>query len=982
MTNHHFWTAQEKGCFYPCHPTEPTEDWPLIQGQLEILASEGKVEEGPEGFLLPHARAVDLDPEISEILELPDYFPYAITLRSHGSLGSPSFRYEVEYLRPDGTPFYGLVVRGSYVELSRETCYRFNRDQYDMLSLVEESNRESQKIQDRGEVSQYNTLQLARIKERAEKIHATLDRFMERQKVVTADKLSVRLEKNPDGSFSVLPVLLRRDGDSYTRIEADSLDQGFRSNPYNTRKIYGPDKTQYVFTPEQAEGIRQMRQCQRLSPEAARQVAEHPREVFGSEAFDFDLGVYGDRVVSIGEFLAPDLPFSLSSGRNWLPPEGTVEEDGREGSAHKTETLHLEEKDYPELFLLEEKDYPELFLKVSDALDRGEKRIVLGSQEVELTPEFLDYVDQLKAKAAEKQREQVQGSESTGEKKKDASLQIQENFLSQEYHSRKAKREKQLNGNRLGSFLGKGLKAGIRPMPHQQVGLEQLAACWESGCHGVLLADDMGLGKTLQAFGFLAALKKAYGSGDMASVLIVAPVSLLQNWMEEYRKFVAEGVFDGIVPMYGSELKKHWARNPDGSRCYFRPPDPNLKEVSMLDFQDRERQIDYRQNHLILTTYETLRELQLSFGRVAWSVMILDEAQKIKNPATRTSVAARAMNCDFGLALTGTPVENSWTDLWTIMDFVEPGKLESLKDFNSHYQSQLKNIENDGTLLKKLGDQLRKNLDPCFIRRLKEDVNLGLPAKEILRFKDPMPEEQRKMYGEVVRAARPENQPEENSMTMLQAIARLRDISLCPFLGREKTKNYPLGDPDLFFGSSARLMRTRKILDEVRAKGEKALIFVESRTLQLLLRTFLEKAYGVQVQPPINGTTQAVARQKMVDQFNGAPGFQVLLLSPEAAGVGLNITGANHVIHLSRCWNPAKEDQATDRAYRIGQKKAVTVYLPMAVDTDFPEEASFDLNLDALLQYKRDLSRSALYPTEASEENAMAILKRIEKAAG
>ena len=131
-------------------------------------------------------------------------------------------------------------------------------------------------------------------------------------------------------------------------------------------------------------------------------MAEHPREVFGSEAFDFDLGVYGDRVVSIGEFLAPDLPFSLSSGRKWLPPEGTVEEDGREGSAHKTETFHLKEK-----------DYPELFLKVSDALDRGEKWIVLGSQEVELTPEFLDYVDQLKAKAAEKQTDQVQGPEKT-----------------------------------------------------------------------------------------------------------------------------------------------------------------------------------------------------------------------------------------------------------------------------------------------------------------------------------------------------------------------------------------------------------------------------------------------------------------------------------------------------------------------------------------------------------------------------------------
>ncbi|WP_083236218.1 DEAD/DEAH box helicase [Acidaminococcus massiliensis] len=973
MTNHRFWTAQENGYFYPCVQTESTGDWPLIQGQLEILASEGKVEEKTDGFLLPHGQAVELDTEILEILELPDCFPYTITLRSHGSLGSPSFHYELEYLRLDGTPFYGIRVLGSYVELSRETCYRFTKDQYELVNLVEKSNRESQQIKNKGELSQYNTLQLARIKERAEKIHATLDRFMERQKIVTADKLSVRLEKNPDGSFSVLPVLLRKDGDSYTRMEADSLEQGFRSNPYNTGKIYGPDKTQYVFTPEQEEGIRQIRRCQRLSLEAARQVAEHPREIFGSDAFDFDLGVYGDRVVSIGEFLAPDLPFSLSSGRNWLPPEGA----GMETAVGQDKA----EDDYASL-APDEKDYPELFVKISDALDRGEKRIVVRDQEIELTPGFLAYVDQLKAKVGKKQSEQVQEPEESGEKKKEASLQIQENFLSQEYHSRKAAREKQLGtDHRLEDFLGQGLREGIRPMPHQQVGMEQLAACWEYGCHGVLLADDMGLGKTLQAFGFLAALKKAYGNRDMASVLIVAPVSLLQNWMEEYRKFVEEGLFDGIVPMYGSELKKHWARSPDGSRCYFRPPDPNLKEVSMLDFQDREHQIDYSRNHLILTTYETLRELQLSFGRVAWSAMILDEAQKIKNPATRTSVAARAMNCDFGMALTGTPVENSWTDLWTIMDFVEPGKLESLKDFNSHYQHQLQNVENKGELLKELGDQLRKNLDPCFIRRLKEDVNLGLPAKEILRFKDPMPEEQRKLYGEVVREAR--KGQGEKSITMLQAIARLRDISLCPSLGAGgNVKKYTLGDLEHFFGSSARLMRTRKILDEVREKGEKALIFVESRKIQLLLRIFLEQIYKIQVQPPINGTTQAVARQKMVDQFNQAPGFQVLLLSPEAAGVGLNITGANHVIHLSRCWNPAKEDQATDRAYRIGQKKAVTVYLPMAVDTDFPEDASFDLNLDALLQYKRDLSRSALYPTEASEENAVTMLKRIEEAAG
>lgn len=970
MAIHRCWIVQENGYFFPFLQKNQTDEWPLVRGQLEILASEGKVQEEAEGFLLPHAIAVSLETEASEILALPDFFPYEIMIRSHGSLGAPSFRYELEYRQYGGASLYGVAVQGSYVRLSSKTDYRFNGDQYALVSLVEESNRESRKFRNRGEASQYNTLQLARIKEQAEKIHAILDRFMARQKIVTADKLSIRLEKNTDGSFSVLPVLLRKDGESYSRIKTDSLEQGFRNNPYNTRKIYGADKTQYVFTEEQAEGLRQMHLCQRLSPEQARQVAEHPREVFGSDVFDFDLGVYGDRVVSIGEFVVPELPFSVNSGRNWLPPEGsgTGKESNEESAGTPFEGIKLDEK-----------DYPELFLKISDALDRGEKRIAWGDQEMDLTPDFLNYIDHLKLKTEGKPAEQKDEPENA---KKEASLQIKDNFLSQKYHSIKAVRENKLGKSHLEDFLGQGLKEGIRPMPHQMDGMKQLASCWEHGGHGVLLADDMGLGKTLQAFGFMSALKKAYGTRDMASVLIVAPVSLLQNWMEEYHKFVEDGLFDGIVSMYGNELKKHWARNPDGSLCYFRPPDPNLKAVSMLEFEDREKHIDYRKNYLILTTYETLRELQLSFGRVSWSVMILDEAQKIKNPATRTSVAARAMNADFDIALTGTPVENSWTDLWTIMDFVEPGKLDSLKDFNSHYQKQLKKAESNREKLTELGSELRKNLDPCFIRRLKEEVNLGLPEKEILRFKDPMPQVQQKQYSEVVRNAWKSTRQGSKQGSMLKTIAQLRDISLCPVLGDKGLKGYRPDDAEKLFKSSARLLRTKKILDEVEKKGEKALLFIENRKLQLLLRISLENIYGIDVLPPINGTTQAANRQKLVDEFNHADGFQVLLLSPEAAGVGLNITGANHVIHLSRCWNPAKEDQATDRAYRIGQKKAVTVYIPMAIDTEFPEDASFDLNLDELLEYKRDLSRSALCPIEASKENAMAIFSRIESASG
>ena len=169
--------------------------------------------------------------------------------------GSPSFRYELEYQRSDGTPFYGIKVLGSYVELNRETCYRFSRDQYELVNLVEESNRESQQIKNRGELSQYNTLQLARIKRERKKSTPPWTGSWNGRK--SLQRINFLCDWKKSGRIlSVLPVLLRKDGDSYTRMEADSLEQGFRSNPYNTGKIYGPDKTQYVFTPEQEEGIR------------------------------------------------------------------------------------------------------------------------------------------------------------------------------------------------------------------------------------------------------------------------------------------------------------------------------------------------------------------------------------------------------------------------------------------------------------------------------------------------------------------------------------------------------------------------------------------------------------------------------------------------------------------------------------------------------------------------------------------------------
>ena len=195
-------------------------------------------------------------------------------------------------------------------------------------------------------------------------------------------------------------------------------------------------------------------------------------------------------------------------------------------------------------------------------------------------------------------------------------------------------------------------------------------------------------------------------------------------------------------------------------------------------------------------------------------------------------------------------------------------------------------------------------------------------------------------------------------------IAMLRDTSLCPHLTSYADSTFENMSVDAFFNMSARLKATFQALVNIKARKEKVLIFVTSRKMQRILKRFLEKAFGISIQPPINGELIGLKRQQIVDAFNQKEGFAILILSAEAGGVGFNITAANHVIHLSRCWNPAKEDQATDRVYRIGQKKEVHVYLPIA---QYEGGDSFDVKLNQLLQYKRSLSQSVIFPTADTE---------------
>jgi hypothetical protein len=425
-------------------------------------------------------------------------------------------------------------------------------------------------------------------------------------------------------------------------------------------------------------------------------------------------------------------------------------------------------------------------------------------------------------------------------------------------------------------------------------------------------------------------------AGDAASgpVLVVAPTGLLENWKKEARLHLHEPGMGEICEAYGTGLKA--LRAGPGRDIHRRMP---MLDANMI------RRADW-----VLTTYETLRDYHHSFAAIRFSAIAFDEIQKLKNPASQLARGAKALNADFMLALTGTPVENRIEDLWAIMDVAYPGFLPaSLKSFTEDYKPDdidaLRRLRAD--LMEPGGGAL-----PVMMRRMKAGHVEGLPEKHVHRRPETMPPAQAKTYADVVENA------QLGRIGMLEALHGMRGASLHP-IDPQQGRGI---DANQYCDMSARLRTTFVILSEIQRKGEKALIFLESLEMQALLAVIIKQRFGLKLEPlRINGNLVGKARLDAVEAFEDPAkrGFDVMILSPKAGGVGLNITAANHVIHLSRWWNPAVEDQCTDRAYRIGQNKPVHIYYPQAIHPS-SELKSFDLIVDELLDRKRRLSADLL----------------------
>jgi hypothetical protein len=489
------------------------------------------------------------------------------------------------------------------------------------------------------------------------------------------------------------------------------------------------------------------------------------------------------------------------------------------------------------------------------------------------------------------------------------------------------------------------LRAGVELKPHQNDGLawmQHLLSLAPGRCRGALLADDMGLGKTLQTLCLIARAREE--DPGLPPALVVAPLSLLENWREEAEKFLQPGSLR-ILTAYGEGLQS--------LRVGRSAIDDQLRREGLVRFLKPDWRGDA---DLVLTTYETLRDLEFSFARERWSIMVCDEAQKIKNPNAAMTRAAKKQQALFRIACTGTPVENSLVDLWCLFDFVQPGLLGALNEFASTYRRPIEAEEDED---RKKVEKLRSIIAPQLLRRMKAEVAADLKAKTVDNGSRslPMSSWQRSLYVTSIEAfrSRPNGPGSGGPLTLLH---KLRLICSDPRVDQE---------PENFEALAAYRKRSPKLdwllmtLEGIREKGEKVIIFCEFKAIQRLIRHYVREAFGIPVDI-INGDTSAAAsafdsRQKRIRAFQEMQGFGVIVLSPVAVGFGVNMQAANHVIHFTRTWNPAKEDQATDRAYRIGQTKDVFVYYPSVAADDFK---TFDVKLDELLDRKRALATDML----------------------
>lgn len=746
----------------------------------------------------------------------------------------------------------------------------------------------------------FNLRHFAEIKTLADEAGCTLDNYLNNENVYAPELIKIEIGKDNNG-FTIDPAI---------NIPENKKFQEYFNKYYKVLNTYpisreNGERVRIVLDEEQQENLSVIKNNggRYKTKEEIKDIIEHPTEYFNPDIFDLS-NLYSDRVMEIGLYKPKYFPFISPYKSEWIV--GAIVETPIDGTSH----IIINTKD----------ELENLKNSINNAKDNQKDIVDFKGTQLSITDaEHL-------AKLAEEQLKDT--SVPLKIENQNKVLIIKDNSEILDFKVNVNILE---DTNKYTLSTNPFLNNKYSLKGHQKEGIAWLQFLYRNNASGSLIADDMGLGKTLQVLYFID--WHARNNPNHKPYLIVTPVSILENWKAEYER-------------------------------YFTAP---LMNISILTKKDVPRKYskdivdDLQKRDIILTSYESLRNSQLNFCAVEFDIVVLDEAQKIKTPGNLVTNAAKALKGNFKIAMTGTPVENTLLDLWCIMDFCVPGLLGNAKSFAAKYQNPLK--DNDADVIE-IGNKIHNQLGRFFIRRLKKDVAKDLPQKIEIKEKVQMPIVQNKTYEYVINKYN--NAPKRE---ILATIMQLREVSEHPYLFSSTLNNRESAE---IIETSARLQATIKYLDEIKQKNEKVIIFAERKDIQNMIQKICLDKYNLYC-TIINGDTPSCnkkspfnkeTRQKSIDKFQSIPGFNIIIMSPIAAGMGLNVTAANHVIHYSRHWNPAKENQATDRAYRIGQNKDVFVYYPMAIRAN---NVSFDETLDNLLSRKTTLATSTIFPTERIE---------------
>lgn len=962
-------------------------DWTQNQFMvLNMLQENGVVTAFPNGFSILADDAIRL-PEIRELFDLPPIFPGNFSIYVENQTTQSSFKVKLWLEYPDGQKTIHYELQGPYLKVGEHETYLPSPEQWAVLKSI----KEHQDL-DVSQRTEYNNLLLVYKLQQAMQSGAEIDlSHFNNLKIINPESVSVSVRVSDTGEAVLNPAF-----GTETPVEKIEKRLGQLIGSDNIQSFRVGDEI-VLLDEKKLEAAREIITNRKIPKSQVNDFLKTPSAFLNASIVDLDTG-FSMRVKGATTFKHSYFGETDESGLAWFS-KGSA--DSKYVGAFDLETI-IKDPESLDLFRGRLNDAKKhnaqemIFLgttidisdpgKIEEKLDTIKKQLQKGKTEPAtqsteaLQDESEDQMDSLKSKSVVVDIHTNDDELSFGS---EHIAQVMEDVLyKSRLHTEDYKRQ---------------------PFKHQEEGIRWLLGLALSGqgkneddrIRGGVMADDMGLGKTYMSlvgvYEFYKHLEKQ--NKMQCPVLVVAPLSLLETWREEIDLTFKKNPFNDVVILQSNADLKRFKVKGVGVETRQMDIETNLDGNSenaikyalkvgkdyVMDRLDKPKR-------LILTTYQTLRDYQFSLCQIDWSFVIFDEAQNIKNPNALQTRAAKGLKAQFTLVATGTPVENHLGDFWCLFDTAQPGHLGSYQEFRKRYISPISSATSDDTAetRAKVGRQLREDVGALMIRRLKEDQLEGLPDKNIYvgiesddlqnwefhnNLSSGMSDKQLVVYNAAINGVIAAQEEKTNKNPVLKGLHQLRDISLHHDLVDGGCLSLPKGkkEAQAYTHSAAKLETVFLILKEIKNRKEKVILFIINKRLQRFMKLACHKLLGVDADI-INGDTPAVAktegnktRKSIIDDFQKRPGFGTIIMSPIAAGVGLTITGANNVIHVERHWNPAKEAQATDRVYRIGQKKDVNVYVPIL---HHPELTSFDVNLHKLLSKKTNLKDAVVTPED------------------